>query len=255
MRLSLRFIGPLALTLAAIAYAVVPLVDRLTLQWFVRDLDIRSALITNAIQEPLQDLVREGSRTKVLRYFDRIIKDERLFGIGYCDDSGKMMYKTATLPASITCGSQGVTREVAGHLVNLERGLIHVGIHKVEADGTAYGYLVLVHDMSFVQHRTDDTKKYIFYLFAAIAAIVSLVTVVIAEISWRGWVAGLKALIHGEAFVRGGSKVGLPELRPVARDLQALINDLESERRARDASPSSPRRKSRVRRALHRARQ
>src|SRR5262249_58223024 len=34
MRLSLRFILPLALTLAAIAYAVVPLVDRFTRQWF-----------------------------------------------------------------------------------------------------------------------------------------------------------------------------------------------------------------------------
>src|SRR5512139_1014110 len=79
MRLSLRFILPLALTLAAIAYAVIPLVDRLALQWFVRDLDIRTSLIANTIQEPLHDLVEEGSRTKVLRFFDRILQDERLF--------------------------------------------------------------------------------------------------------------------------------------------------------------------------------
>src|SRR5262245_63653486 len=52
--------------------------------------------------------------------------------------------------------------------------------------------------MSFVQRRSDDTKKYIFLLFAALAAIVSLVTVVIAEVSWRGWVAGLKAVIRGD---------------------------------------------------------
>jgi len=236
MRLSLRFIGPLALTLAAIAYAVVPLVDRFTLQWFVRDLDIRASLITNAIQEPLQDLVREGSRVKVLRYFDRIIKDERLFAIGFCDANRKMIYRTATLPSAITCVAQEGKAEGASHLLNLERGLIHVGIHKVEAESVTYGYLVLAHDMSFVQHRSDDTKKYVFYLFVAIAAIVSLVTVVIAELSWRGWAAGLKALIHGEGFGRGGETMGLPELRPVARDLQALINDLESERRARDAS-------------------
>mgnify|MGYP003413410641 FL=1 len=42
MRLSLRFIIPLMLALAAIAYSVVPLVDQLTLRWFVRDLDIRA---------------------------------------------------------------------------------------------------------------------------------------------------------------------------------------------------------------------
>src|SRR5258708_29865943 len=81
---------------------------------------------------------------------------------------------------------------------------------------------MLAHEMSFVQRRSDDTKKYIFYLFAAIGGIVSLMTVVIAEISWRGWVAGLKAVIRGEAFGRDETKVRLRELRPVARDLQAL---------------------------------
>ena len=45
MPLSLRFVVPLALALAAIAYAVVPLVDRFTFQWFVRDLDARGAVI------------------------------------------------------------------------------------------------------------------------------------------------------------------------------------------------------------------
>ena len=53
MKLSLRFVLPLMLVLAGIAYATAPLVDRLTLGWFVRDLDIRSSLIANTIQEPL----------------------------------------------------------------------------------------------------------------------------------------------------------------------------------------------------------
>src|SRR3989442_11772448 len=237
MRLSLRFILPLAIALAAIAYAVIPLVDRFTLQWFVRDLDMRTTLITNTIQEPLQDLVREGSRAKVLRFFDRIITDERLFAIGFCDLGRKMIYKTAAFPSSIGCAEDSGEAVVGeSRLVNLQRGPIHVAINRVESEGAAYGYLVLVHDMSFVQRRSEDTKKYIFYLFAAIAAIVSLITVVIAEISWRGWVAGLKAVIRGEAFGRGETKVPLRELRPVARDLQALIRDLESERKARDES-------------------
>src|SRR5438128_9018060 len=237
MRLSLRFILPLAIALAAIAYAVIPLVDRFTLQWFVRDLDMRTTLITNTIQEPLQDLVREGSRAMVLRFFDRIITDERLFAIGFCDLDRKMIYKTAAFPSSIGCAEDSGEAVVGeSRLVNLQRGPIHVAINRVESEGAAYGYLVLVHDMSFLQRRSDDTKKYIFYLFAAIAAIVSLITVVIAEISWRGWVAGLKAVIRGEAFGRGETKVHLRELRPVARDLQALIRDLESERKARDES-------------------
>src|SRR5437763_1527899 len=40
MRLFLRFIILLGLALAAIAYAVAPLADRLSLRWFVRDLEM-----------------------------------------------------------------------------------------------------------------------------------------------------------------------------------------------------------------------
>jgi len=55
MRLSLRFVMPLILVLAGIAYGVAPLVDKLTLSWFMRELDIRSSLIANTIEEPLQN--------------------------------------------------------------------------------------------------------------------------------------------------------------------------------------------------------
>src|SRR3989442_1597904 len=146
MPLSLRFVVPLALALAAIAYAVVPLVDRLTFQWFVRDLDARGALIAQTAQ-----------------------------------------------------------------------------------------------DMGLAEGRGAGTKKYVLWLFAGMAAVVALIAMVIAEISWRGWVAGMKALLSGETLLR--SPLGLtgtaPELRPIARDLQALVRDLEAERAGRDESQTT----------------
>jgi trehalose 6-phosphate synthase len=237
----MRFIVPLALALAAIAYAVIPLVDQFTLKWFVRDLDMRTSLITNTIQEPLQGLVREGSRIKVLGFLNRITQDERLFALGFCDANRKLLYKTVAFPNTITCSDPAAdtgSDQDPGHgrLIELGRGLIHVAVNPVEADGAPYGYLIMVHDMSFVQRRSEDTKKYVFYLFVGIGAIISLITVVIAEMSWRGWVAGLKSLIRGGSFGLIANEVHMPELRPVARDLQALIRELESERRSRDES-------------------
>jgi trehalose 6-phosphate synthase len=236
MRLSLRFIVPLGIALSGIAYAVVPLVERLTLQWFVRDLEIRSATIATAAQEPLAAILREPrARAKVLGYFQRIVQDERIYALGLCDRAGKLLYATTTFPKEIGCprGQEG------GRVMQLEHGPLHVSVNPVSAEGEALGELVIAHDMSFVQRRSDDTRKYVFYLFAAIAAVVALITVVIAEISWRGWVAGLKRLISGEALLgaRGDDfKSTAPELRPFARDLQALVRDLEAERHARDES-------------------
>ena len=103
MRLSLRFIVPLGIALAAIAYAVVPLVDRLTLKWFVQDLERRAELVANTMQEPFADLLHEHSRVKLVRYFDRVIRNERIFAIGFCQPDGGMLYATRAFPPQVKC--------------------------------------------------------------------------------------------------------------------------------------------------------
>jgi trehalose 6-phosphate synthase len=243
MPLSLRFVVPLALALAAIAYAVVPLVDRLTFQWFVRDLDTRGSLIAKTAQEQLAELVSEpeDAKEKVLRYFERIIQDQRIYALGYCDRAGRLAYATSAFPDAIRCTTSEAEKE-RNWVLQLADGPLHVSANRIAgAEGDSFGELIIVHDMSFVQRRSADTKKYVLYLFAAIATVVALITVVIAEISWRGWVAGLKALVAGETLLRSpiGWKSASPELRPIARDLQALVMDLESERRTRDESQTS----------------
>src|SRR2546426_1840596 len=101
MRLSLRFIIPLFLALGALAYAVVPLVDRLTLQWFERDLDLRASLIASTVQEPLRDLIRAGNRSRLLQFFSRISQDERLYALGFCPLGRGEPIATPTLPAEV----------------------------------------------------------------------------------------------------------------------------------------------------------
>ena len=81
MRLSLRFIIPLALVLGVIAYGVITLVDSLELKWFVRDLDMRSKLVIGTMEGPLSDLVSTNSEDKILAYFTRISQDKPIFPI------------------------------------------------------------------------------------------------------------------------------------------------------------------------------
>lgn len=239
MRLSLRFIIPLGFSLATIAYFVVPLVDQLTLRWFVRDLEIRSSLVSNTAQEPLAALVQKKSRPEVLKLFNSIILDERIYALGFCDLNGDLVYSTPSFPRPVGCRTpeNGDTSWVTMPV----QGALHVAHHPIEAGSEKLGDLVVIHDMSFVQRRSEDTKKYLYYLFAAIAAIVALITVVIAEISWRGWMAGIKGLISGETLLRlpGTANTAPRELRPIARDLHALVLDLTAERASRDADQVS----------------
>ncbi|MEQ1793497.1 MAG: trehalose-6-phosphate synthase [Nitrospira sp.] len=240
MRLSLRFLLPLALVLAGLAYAVIPLVDTLTLKWFVRDLEIRSELIGRMVESPLVDILASESKPKLLSYFNRIIQDERLFAVGFCDRDGKLTYKTLTYPDSISCNGPGTLNAGQTALLRLTQGAVHVAAVGIEGNGRVWGRLMLVHDMSWIERRSSDTKWYLFYLFAVIGGVISLVTVLVAHLSWRGWVAGVRSMLRGEGLVAliGDPKPGA-DLHPVAQDLRALIHDLEADKRMRDESQLS----------------
>ncbi|HLA90722.1 MAG TPA: trehalose-6-phosphate synthase [Gemmatimonadaceae bacterium] len=237
MRLSLRFIIPLLLALGVVAWAVRPLVDRLTLTWFVRDLDLRATLIANTVQEPVQELVLGNFRTRVLQLFTRITQDERLYAMGFCASPESRPWATVTLSPEISCDSLDAFAGPSGHLLERAQGPLLVSVRPLVAEGAPQGKLVIVQDMSFVQRRSEQTRTYLFYFFVGLGATVSLITVVIAQLSWRGWVHGLRALVRGEGLWRPSDKPHPAELRPVARDLRELIRELQSDHRARDDDP------------------
>ncbi|MGH7567412.1 MAG: alpha,alpha-trehalose-phosphate synthase (UDP-forming) [Gemmatimonadales bacterium] len=234
MRLSLRFMIPLLLVLAAFAYAVVPLVDKLTLRWFVRDLDLRASLIANTVQEPLQRLIRADNSPGIVQFFTRITQDERVYAMGFCASPQSQPVATATLPPEIQCTALERFSGPADHLVTSAQGPLLVSVRPLAAEGAAAGKLVLVHDMSFVARRSEETRKYLFLFFVGLGVTVSFITVVIAQLSWRGWVQGLRALLRGEGLLRPSDQPEVPELRPIARDLRELIRDLRAEYGSRD---------------------
>lgn len=246
MRLSLRFVLPLILVLAAFAYAIVPLVDQLTLRWFVRDMDIRSTLIANTIGESLLDQLSAGSKVKTANFFVRITQDERLYAIGYCATPESSPLASKLLPADIRCDNLARFENSGDHILKSTSGPLHVAVEALESAGQEAGKLVLVHDMSFVERRSEETRRYVFFFFAGLAIVVSLITVLIAQLSWRGWVQGMRALLHGEdPFRQPIPRSTLqplpdsPEFQPIARDLRRLIRSLEDEARSRDESQTT----------------
>ena len=232
MRLSLRFVVPLLLALGIFAYAAVPLVDKLTLRWFSRDLDIRANLIANTVEEPLQDLLEAKNRRRILQFFTRITQDERLFAIAFCPTEGEPV-ATPTLPKEITCAGLQRFEDPKGNLLQTSTGPVLISIR-----GLSAGNLVLVHDMSFIARRTRETREYLFLFFVGLGLVVALITVIIAQLSWRGLITGMRGILRGENLRlppgAKGSPLPPPELRPIAKDLRALIEDLETDLRSRD---------------------
>src|SRR5439155_5467026 len=88
-----------------LASAVMPLVDRLTFRWFMKDLDLRASLIATTVEEPIRQLVAFDDRAGLRDFFSRLTQDERLYAVGYCANGDVRPEGTATLPAGIRFAS------------------------------------------------------------------------------------------------------------------------------------------------------
>jgi len=233
LKLSLRFVVPLVVALGLLAYAVVPLVDKLTLRWSVRDMDARSQLITSTLLE----LLPLGDRQKINRLLQRALQDERLLAVGFCNKEKELVYRTRAFPADISCSAVIDNNRKSLHLISLPQGPVHVAVNAIDQEGTQIGSLVLVHDMSYIVRRSADTRKYVIILFIVLGVVVSMITVFVAHLSWQGWMEGVRAMLRGEGIIKPFTQPAVAsELQPLVGDLKTLLRSMDAERRLADDS-------------------
>ncbi|WP_309246741.1 alpha,alpha-trehalose-phosphate synthase (UDP-forming) [Ramlibacter montanisoli] len=103
-----------------------------------------------------------------------------------------------------------------------------MSFHPITGEAGPVGDLVLMHDLSFIERRSQDTRKYLIILIASLGVMIAFVTMIVAQLSWRGWVSGAQALLRGEGLVRPLLPPS-PELAPLAADLRERLRDLEDE--------------------------
>jgi alpha,alpha-trehalose-phosphate synthase [UDP-forming] len=284
IRLQLRFLLPLIFVVIATAWLVLPIVDRITLRWFARDLDSRGAVVANALSDSVVEAMRANRPHQLEKLFDRALQDERLFAIGLCSPEGRMLAHTPAFPSELNCFNALEISSKRDPRLVLSGGPVHVAMHDVidqphaaaaadfasesasaptaasastfmgppEFNGMAaaaaqiaseataqtqpvtVGRLVLLHDLSFIEKRSQDTRRYLVGLIAVLGMVMALITMVVAQLSWRGWVSGVRALLRGEGIISpltGTSAAGAAQLQPFAADLRERLRDLEDEYR------------------------
>ena len=145
-----------------------------------------------------------------------------------------MLYSTHNFPSDIACSLPDTAAYKPPSVLHLTQGPVHVAINPIKDNGVPAGSMVLVHDMSFVERRSADTKQYVIILFVILSVVISIITVFIAHLSWRGWLNGMRAMLHGEGLVRPFAQPVNSELQPLVGDLRALLRTMDSERRFAD---------------------
>jgi trehalose-6-phosphate synthase len=229
LRLQLRFLIPLIITLVVAALVAVPLMDQLTLRWFARDLNTRDALVANTLADAISDARNDGKGWRLQQLFEHAVQDERLVAIALCAADDTMLRKTAAFPERLDCEVARAIAEGRNPRLSLESGSVHVGVHALEAEDAKSDSLVLLHDLSFIDRRSQDTRRYLIIFIVGLGLSIALITVVVAQLSWRGWVKGMQGIIRGEGLLR--PLLPPPELQPFAAEVRARLRDLEDEYR------------------------
>jgi alpha,alpha-trehalose-phosphate synthase [UDP-forming] len=230
LNLQLRFLLPLAIVLGVAAYLALPVMDSLTLRWFSRDLTMRGNLLATALSESIADASADRRGRKMQALFNRTIEDERLVAIGLCSPDKQLLHKTSSFPATLDCAEAERIAKQPEAMLRIGSGPVHVGVYDVTAESGPVGEMVLLQDLSFIERRSKDTRQYLMILIASLGAVMAIVTMIVAQLSWRGWVSGTRALLRGEGLLRPMSGSS-PELAPLAADLRARLRDLEDEYR------------------------
>jgi alpha,alpha-trehalose-phosphate synthase [UDP-forming] len=253
-RLQLRFFLPLVATLVAAAWLAAPVFDQMTLRWFGRDLTSRGVLVANALSDSVADAIVAERTPRLRSLFDRAVEDERLYAVGLCNPQGRLVQKSDRFPDKLTCVQASEAAAQPDPRLILESGSVHVAVHPVAdrrppiptvgaefglpvaADAPAQaaapaplGSLVLLHDLSFIERRSQDTRRYLTGMIAVLGIVIAFITMVVAQLSWRGWVNGARALMRGEMLLAPIESA--PELAPLAAELRGRLRDLEDEYR------------------------
>jgi trehalose 6-phosphate synthase len=216
---------------ALIILAVAPLASTVVERWSQRDIELRSRLIFNTIRDQVAAGLASTSSANLVAVFERIAEDERVLGLGFCNEAGQLVYATRRIPPNIDCrsGERAKTDTFATASAGGHRVL--VGAFPLPA-GSMRGHLIILHDLSFVSERAARARLYAaLALLAVIIGIGLLATAAVLGVL-RGWSRLVRSVIvPAQTGGRGGLGVG-PLLAPA--EMRSLLREFRPERKEGD---------------------
>ena len=222
LRISLRFILPLALILGLFALALLPLANELTQRWFMRDLKTRSQMVAAALSEPARAALLSQDTGLARLPFESAIRDGHVLAFGLCDANGRLLYRSASTMSLLDCQAKSV------------QGLLMTESF-IEQDGVMLGKLMFVQDTSFMEKRSTEFRHYLISAFVLMFLVISTLSAWITHWSWLSWINSVKSLLRRETGK--AIKQAPPEFRPLVGDLRAMLIEMNRERQLQWQSP------------------
>ncbi len=233
MRLAFRFILPLLVVLGAIAWAAAPLVDRLMERWFRADVEMRSQLVFESVQDSVSALVAAKADPRIDALFKRIAGDERLLAVGLCTRDGRLTERSPAWPTALAC-PPAPAQGRAFAVEHLDDGPVLVATFALTPVGAGLGRLVILHDLRFIERRSASAETYLVAFLALLGVAAALVTLLVARVTLRGWVRQVRKGLSAKADGSDDVKLA-PEIAPLVAEMRKMLRDLDLPRALSEA--------------------
>jgi len=229
---ALRFVFALVLGLAIVTWAASVIVNRTTREWFEKDMRLRAELALGGARRALVAQWNQAHGNDLASLLEELTHDERIMAAAACAADLGVLAKTSDFPDELSCQGLGIELRpnsdsptsawtASNRVETLPGGNVYVSALPVIEGDRALGYLVLVHDLSFVERRGATTQQFLLIAFGFLALAASVVTVIAARLSWRGWSNELRRILRG-----GGNR---PEFQPILQDVRDLVGRISAE--------------------------
>jgi trehalose 6-phosphate synthase len=231
-----RFLIVLLASGALLAWLAAAVVMRTSRHWFEEDIVERAGEVGAKARAALLANWTPGQNEALTALLGGLVRDERILGAAACTEDAQPLARTPRLPAQLSCAAAAKRRAEArakasppppatavwGTGWDLPGGRAYVALVPLAQPGQPAGFLLLVHDLSYVEQRETKTRNLLLAAFGLLALVASIITIVAARLSWRGFRKELLRFIQGES--------GRKEFLPVIRDVRELVERIAAER-------------------------
>jgi len=225
---------PLVGVLAALAWGATELVNRTARAWFEKDVSMRAALAVSGASDALVSHLAAGNRRRIGAVLSELARDDRIMAAAVCAPDLRTLARTGPLHPGQDCADVAVRLAGAPAGVeafeHVEGGLVHLTVRPLEEDGKLLGWLVLVHDLSFVERREAAMLRFTAGAFAVVALLASFLTVAVRRLACRSWTRELRGLLAPGPV--GPRRKPPKTFQPLLHDVRQLVSELAAEQGA-----------------------
>jgi trehalose 6-phosphate synthase len=195
----------LLLALAFMTWMALVFVQATTRGWFERDITLRARLAVNGARQALLPRWNSGQLEALESVLTEIAQDERIMGVTACAADLIPLAQTAGFPEAISCESLGshvrpredapVERWTGWNSVTcVPGGSVYVSAIPLTYQHVPFGFVVIVHDLTFVERREAKTRRFLLFAFGFLAIATWAITIAGGRLDWRGWTADFRTV-------------------------------------------------------------